>query len=236
MSTGEAVDEPSMDEILSSIRKIIAEDEVDDAPQATKTAEAELAPAAAFAVEGVADDEILELTADDELIDDTPADAELPAAPLAAADDVDDDIDVDDLLIEDAADGPALAVLADATAEVAGEPEPDAEGQPPAQAEVEVEDEAVEAPPSAAESAPASDDAPLVGAMAAVAATDAFHRISQAVAPGDAVPGGDRTIEVFLADLLRPELKNWLDTNLPSLVERIVEREIKKLVRDAQPE
>ncbi|MFW5835109.1 MAG: DUF2497 domain-containing protein [Pseudomonadota bacterium] len=56
------------------------------------------------------------------------------------------------------------------------------------------------------------------------------------MAPGDALAGGNRSIETFLADLVRPELKAWLDTNLPPLVERIVEREIKKLVRDAQPD
>jgi hypothetical protein len=63
-----------------------------------------------------------------------------------------------------------------------------------------------------------------------------LQRLSAAMSPAAAIPAGDRTIEAFLADLVRPELKAWLDQHLPGLVERIVEREIKRLVRDAQPE
>jgi cell pole-organizing protein PopZ len=76
----------------------------------------------------------------------------------------------------------------------------------------------------------------LLDSGTATAASGALQRLSAAMAPGSAVPEGDRTIEAFLADLVRPELKAWLDEHLPGLVERIVEREIKKLVRDAQPE
>lgn len=39
------------------------------------------------------------------------------------------------------------------------------------------------------------------------------------------------TVEDMVADMLRPMMKTWLDTNLPGIVERIVEREVKKLTR-----
>jgi cell pole-organizing protein PopZ len=76
----------------------------------------------------------------------------------------------------------------------------------------------------------------LLDSGAASVASGALQRLSAAMAPGDVLAGGNRSIETFLADLVRPELKAWLDNNLAPLVERIVEREIKKLVRDAQPE
>jgi len=39
------------------------------------------------------------------------------------------------------------------------------------------------------------------------------------------------TVEKMVADMLRPMMKEWLDTNLPVIVERIVEREVRKLIR-----
>jgi cell pole-organizing protein PopZ len=39
------------------------------------------------------------------------------------------------------------------------------------------------------------------------------------------------TIESMLADMLRPMLKEWLDENLPSVVERMVEKEISRISR-----
>jgi len=43
-----------------------------------------------------------------------------------------------------------------------------------------------------------------------------------------------RTLEDITRELLRPILKDWLDDNLPELVERIVREEIGRLALDAQ--
>ena len=40
-----------------------------------------------------------------------------------------------------------------------------------------------------------------------------------------------RTIEDLVKDMLRPMLKNWLDDNLPGLVERLVRAEIERVSR-----
>jgi len=50
------------------------------------------------------------------------------------------------------------------------------------------------------------------------------------------LPLGDvgRTLEEMVRELLRPHLKEWLDANLPRLVERLVREEIHRLVREAQ--
>jgi hypothetical protein len=43
-----------------------------------------------------------------------------------------------------------------------------------------------------------------------------------------------RTLEDMVLDLMRPMLKDWLDEHLPTLVQRLVQDEIGRLVRDAQ--
>jgi cell pole-organizing protein PopZ len=40
-----------------------------------------------------------------------------------------------------------------------------------------------------------------------------------------------RTLEDLVAEMLRPMLKDWLDENLPSLVERLVKEEIERVSR-----
>lgn len=38
------------------------------------------------------------------------------------------------------------------------------------------------------------------------------------------------TIEELVVEIMRPQLKKWLDENLPSLVRELVEKEIKQLI------
>ena len=81
----------------------------------------------------------------------------------------------------------------------------------------------------------------LVGAGVAGATSSAFARLNQAVQdsvpapaatdPGPRVGGSGQTIEDLVKEMLRPMLKEWLDTNLPPMVERYVEREIARLTR-----
>jgi cell pole-organizing protein PopZ len=43
--------------------------------------------------------------------------------------------------------------------------------------------------------------------------------------------GSGQTVEAMIRELLRPMLKEWLDENLPSVVERMVEKEIARISR-----
>ena len=73
------------------------------------------------------------------------------------------------------------------------------------------------------------------------AAHSAFDRLNQAVQesvppPAPTIPGrlwmrSGKTIEDLVKEMLRPMLKEWLDRNLPPMVERFVEREIVRLTR-----
>lgn len=87
----------------------------------------------------------------------------------------------------------------------------------------------------------ASVDGALVEGKAASLASSAFDRLNQAVqdsvpAPaaedsGPLIHANGKTIEDLVKDLMRPMLKDWLDKNLPTMVERYVEREIDRLTR-----
>jgi hypothetical protein len=78
----------------------------------------------------------------------------------------------------------------------------------------------------------------LVSDRAAGAATGAFAKLSQAVqrTPPELAIADDsgRTVEQFVEDMMRPMLRDWLDENLPSMVERIVQKEIQRIVRRAE--
>jgi cell pole-organizing protein PopZ len=40
-----------------------------------------------------------------------------------------------------------------------------------------------------------------------------------------------RTLEDLVKEMLRPMVQDWLDKNLPQLVERMVDREVQRLTR-----
>lgn len=100
---------------------------------------------------------------------------------------------------------------------------------------------ATETAASEASAAKATPGETLVGAGVAGATSSAFARLNQAVQdsvpppaatdPGPRVGGSGQTIEELVKEMLRPMLKEWLDTNLPPMVERYVEREIARLTR-----
>jgi cell pole-organizing protein PopZ len=52
------------------------------------------------------------------------------------------------------------------------------------------------------------------------------HNIDNLNAPA----ANNKTIESFLENMLRPQMKEWLDANLPIIVKQVVSEEIKRLV------
>ncbi len=43
--------------------------------------------------------------------------------------------------------------------------------------------------------------------------------------------GADNTLEALVREMLKPMLADWLDANLPGLVERVVTREVERITR-----
>jgi cell pole-organizing protein PopZ len=67
----------------------------------------------------------------------------------------------------------------------------------------------------------------LVGDHAATLAASAFGSLSSALL----MPKDGRTLEDVVRELLRPLLKEWLDQNLPRIVETKVEEEVHRIAR-----
>ena len=83
------------------------------------------------------------------------------------------------------------------------------------------------APSSAADRrAPDAGERGLLSAPAAAAVDSAFNALAHTVQVRDG-----RTLEDFISELLRPMLKTWLDENLPAMVERLVRAEIERVSR-----
>lgn len=91
--------------------------------------------------------------------------------------------------------------------------------------------------PGAMADAPTIDRHMLADAtVAASVATLSQVASAGALARQQELPLGnaDRTLEEMVRELVRPHLKEWLDAHLPRLVERLVREEINRLVREAQ--
>ena len=163
--------EPTMEEILASIRRIISED---DAPAEAAAPAPE--PEPALVEEALAEDDVLELT-----------DPIEPPAPVETMGDID-----------------------------VYSPEPEPEPAPP--------------PPEPVSTPSFSRDEQvenLVGDHAANLAATAFGSLSNALL----MPKDGRTLEDVVRELLRPLLKEWLDQNLPRIVEAKVEEEVHRIAR-----
>ena len=171
----ENTQEPTMEEILASIRRIISEDdppaEAESAPEVPKMA---VAPPLEEDEQPLMleDDEVLELT---QRVEDQSDEIEI--API-------DDIEIVD-------------------------PEPVSYTPPPMAA------------------APMPREEPLVSRPQASAAASAFDALERTVL----MPPGGRTLEDVVREMLRPMLKDWLDQNLPSIVEAQVASEVERIAR-----
>ncbi|MBY0280810.1 MAG: DUF2497 domain-containing protein [Alphaproteobacteria bacterium] len=80
---------------------------------------------------------------------------------------------------------------------------------------------------------------PLVSDMAQTVTSQAFSRLAEAARP-QATPsfkpapssaGGNLTLDHLISELARPMIRQWLDNNLPGLVESLVNKEIERITR-----
>jgi cell pole-organizing protein PopZ len=66
----------------------------------------------------------------------------------------------------------------------------------------------------------------LLSSLTSTAVDSAFNTLAHTVLVHNA-----RTLEDLVREMLRPLLKNWLDDNLPGMVERLVRAEIERVSR-----
>ena len=203
-------EEPSMEEILASIRRIISED-----------GEEEGAPAAAAGAEAATEDAA---GANADAIEET---AEAPMAD-AAGDEV--------LELTEEVDAQGNVVSDEIAETSAPEPEPAFDAGEPAR-EV-IPDSAPATMADATVDEPASPlmetvtEGAAAGAFAALATQVGPGQADQN-AP-QVTPGG-RTIEDHVLEMLRPMLREWLDKHLPQMVQRLVQREIDRIIHRSDP-
>lgn len=67
---------------------------------------------------------------------------------------------------------------------------------------------------------------PLLSPQSGAAVAGAFEQLAR-----EMFSGSHRTVDGLVEDLLRPMLRDWLDDNLPPLVERLVREEIERVSR-----
>jgi cell pole-organizing protein PopZ len=210
-----ATQDPSMEEILASIRRILSEDE-------SSAAAAEPAPHADHAhavgaIETAAEapvDDILDLDPG-MLVTPTPPEPEpaMAVAPARAPDPFDD-----------LPDPPAPAPEPAAALPTEIMPSHDAT-------------DAMEPDLNAPFAEPIDHAAPhLVAPEAAAAAAQSVGSLMRTLAAerATAVHRGGPTIEDLVREEVRPLLKDWLDTHLPPMVERLVRAEIERVVNRTQ--
>ena len=76
----------------------------------------------------------------------------------------------------------------------------------------------------------------LVSGRTAQASTDVLSDLARAILDQREMGLGnkDLTLESMVREMLRPLLREWLDRNLPFLIERLVKKEIDKMVNRAE--
>ena len=243
------VQEPSMEEILASIRRIIADDEAKPpvaekpaspaapakpaAPAAKPAAMADIPPSALPAAQAAA-------------AKPAPSPAKPAPPPAAPAPVSNSQDDIDALLngLDEATspeeirpplpDGDVFELTDDMAVAMAAPPPP----PEPSFQKVEPQDDlefAESAARAAAPRQPAYEPPPFENATpvqqilshtTVSAVESAFNSLANTVLSNNA-----RTLEDLVKEMLRPMLKSWLDDNLPGLVERIVKAEIERVSR-----
>jgi cell pole-organizing protein PopZ len=192
-----------MEEILASIRRIIADDQ--EGPKAAQPAPppapaarpAAPPPAPAPAARPKAEEEVLDL-----------ADIATPVPPRAAP----LEMEHEDISFRDTEEFDAPELEKDEAPEPVWDLEPEPEPEP------------VRAPPPPSQPEPPTER--LISTSTDASVNNAFNMLAHTVLSNNA-----RTLEDLVKEMLKPMLKSWLDENLPTLVERLVRAEIERVTR-----
>lgn len=251
----------SMEEILASIRRIIAEGEREaqeaggqgGRPDVAAMAQPDAAAAAGHAEAGQA--EVLVLT---EMVQDDGSVVSLPPAapvgeepqdagpgdpiPAAFAEPevasqpfVSAAVAIETVQADSATEIVAQKVHADIFAAMASGLAPNPDPTPPALPE-RAESPSIPTPSPDKERIPVSAEGSkkpeLVSEEALAASTAALSQLAHSVSrTREPTPGQSKTVEDLVREAVEPMLKQWLDTNLPRIVERMVREAIDRVVR-----
>ncbi len=213
--------EPSMEEILASIRRIISDDQATrpaakaapepPAPPAPEARQPDPPPPAPEPVkqEEEEEEEILELAPKVQRDENGRRE---PEPHFITDDPVEGDVSFDDT--------PTAAAEAaiDAHLSMAAEPAPEPPAPQPVMPPLSM------APPMP--ELPEPDNDRLLSPTTGRVVSSAFNNLANTVLSNNA-----RTLDDLVHEMLRPLIKSWLDENLPTVVERLVRAEIERVAR-----
>jgi cell pole-organizing protein PopZ len=229
MNQAAKAQEPSMEEILASIRRIIADDDAAKSPPGTSepvkpppaaavppppAPPAPAPPAPAFVPvaapsEPAVDEPSISETVLDEML------AELNATPAPAEEMAADVLDLTEAMAAPESPPASGFRTIDGQSDIVFEDNPAEHfGEPIASHEVP----RLQFPERA--------QRPLMSSATSAAVDSAFNTLAHTVLVQNA-----RTLEDLVKEMLQPLLKSWLDDNLPGLVERLVKAEIERVSR-----
>jgi len=227
MSQAAKAQEPSMEEILASIRRIIADDDAAKAPPRAAEPVKMAPPPSPSAAPAPPVRPAAQPAA-------KPAAAAkaTPPSPTPAVTSVQDDIDAMFASAEPKPNGADPADILDLTEamQAPAEPPKPAVRRIDGASDVVYHETALEMPTvEVARRQFEEQTGPERGLLspAATAAVDsAFNSLAQTV-----LVQNSRTLDDLVREMLRPMLKTWLDDNLPTMVERMVRAEIERVSR-----
>jgi cell pole-organizing protein PopZ len=227
MTQAAKAQEPSMEEILASIRRIIADDDATKSPaKAPEPAKAAAAPAAPARPAPPPPPRPAAAAA--------PKPAPPPPAPeVSGQDDIDAMFDsVEPEPKSNGAAPPESNDILELTEAMEAPPEP-----PPALRRIDSTPDVVydEAPPARTPTVEearrqfheqTAPERSLLSSSTTAAVDSAFNSLAHTV-----LVQNSRTLDDLVREMLRPMLKAWLDDNLPNMVERMVRAEIERVSR-----
>jgi cell pole-organizing protein PopZ len=226
MSQPAKAQEPSMEEILASIRRIIADDDQakPQKPEPAPKPAAVAPPPAEPPAPKPAVAEPAAMSQDD--IDAMLSSFEQPAA-AAAPEPEPDVLDLTEAMATPEPATPAFRTIGEPDLMFAEEPQPEPEPEPEPEPPPEPEPQLPPAPSRTMQAVrPAAPDPSIMSSATSAAVDAAFNSLAQTVLVQNAM-----TLEDLVKEMLRPMLKSWLDDNLPNLVERLVRAEIERVSR-----
>jgi cell pole-organizing protein PopZ len=210
MNQSAKAQEPSMEEILASIRRIISDEEPKAAAAPRPAPRAVVSPPPVRAPEPR----------------DQMAERDIPemAPPVEMAPEpINDILDLTEQMAQPAPPpSPEFRTIDGAQDIVFAESDPHS----PAHEQPTTMHEPRPAPPPE----PPLERPPLMSQPTVAAVDSAFNTLAHTVLVQNA-----RTLEDLVKEMLRPMLKSWLDDNLPGLVERLVRAEIERVSRGRNP-
>ena len=181
--------------------------------------------------------------------DDAPAETPAPAMPQATPEPVPEPLAAETIFAAPIEPTPEPDPAEDDVLELTDRYEAPAESI----GDLDVVQHAPEPYPTEPEPAPIYESAPepafspnsgydtLVGDSAAASAASAFAGLAASFKKPEPTPSssGDlpfvsgNTVEAMVAEMLRPMLKDWLDNNLPGIVQAAVQKEVERIARSA---